>query len=323
MTSDSKKEEKRRESPAGYHFYLSYLQNPRNWYYKYVLGLKPRYTGAALIKGGAMHEALAKYHLTGNMERAKETYVSELDLRRGEYQDPYQVEVDIVTGVAGLDVWYRTWAEQDEKFHEILEVEQGYEFRIGPKGAFRFTIRPDRVIRNKQTGKVYVPDVKTTGWSIPKTFETVEREKQITSYIWGLRQAHPEWEVDAGFADVIYVRWNKNSNKVSVSGADRSELIYRTNYELIEFEMNLVGIIVEITQKLRALKDIPYPLLFPDNPSEKFPSPYDVLGNRYIRPDEIPPGFERDEWHEVKALPDQVDLDEWIHYARVKGDLNV
>jgi hypothetical protein len=216
MTSKSLTDQRRRESPAGYHYYYSYLENPRNWYLKYVLGLKPRFTPPPLVKGGCLHEAIASYYNNAfDIDSALETYTQEMESRSEEYEKQTDFRRDIYVGIEMLWDWHNTWAYKDKGRYNVVEVEKGYEFNIGPGGKLRFTVRPDRVFQDKETKKYYILDSKTSTWSVEKTIQQVDAEDQITSYIWAMQKAHPEWGVDSAMVDVMYARLSRDKTKIT------------------------------------------------------------------------------------------------------------
>lgn len=313
VKSRSQKDEVRRESPAGYHYYYSYWSNPRNFYLKYVLGLKPKYTSPPLVFGAAIHEAIADYYLTKSIDTAIETFQNEMTLRREEYEDRAKWEEDFTRGPMMISDWYETWGEYDEQHHEVLEVEKGYGFWIGPDEAFYFTVRPDRVFKNKTTNVIRPFDTKTSGWSPTKPVGQADSEDQITAYIWALNKAHPEWGVKDAIIDVMYNRKNSYDSH-------RGDPIYRTKLDQKVFELNIVGTIIEVTQKVKALKTLPWPLLFPRNGQLAgiFGDPYESISRLDIQPGEIPPGFVRDEWIDIDSILDNVNLDQWLEYKEDK-----
>ena len=291
--------ERQRESPAGYHFYWSYLNNPREWYLKYVIGLKPTYTAPALIQGGAMHHAWDVYHRAGmDAGTLIPAFTQEVEARRGEVESEEAFEKVMRVGSVMLDHWLFETAPQYAERFEVLESEQPYEFHIGPSHSFLFTVRPDVIVRDKRTGRVHVVDRKTSSWGLQAPIKQAQCEDQITSYIWAMRKAHPDWNVQDAMIDVVFVRENKTG--MGSPQACISDPIYRSKTALLIFELNIVGLIAEITQKVQALRSgIPWPLLFGiDGRADGiFGSPYHDLMRTDIRPtDPVPPGFVRDDW---------------------------
>jgi len=315
--SRSKQDEVRRESPAGFHYFFSYWSNPRNFYLHYVLGLKPKYTAPPLVFGAAIHEAIAEYFLKGDIDQAIEVFQDEMTFRKEEYEHQDKWQEDFDRGPLMISDWYETWGEFDAEEHEILEVEKPYGFWIGPDNAFYFTVRPDRVKKNKRTGVIRPFDTKTTGYSVTKAIQQVESEDQITGYIWALNREHPEWKVKDAVADIMYQRKSKTESV-------RSDPIYRTQLDQKIFELNIVGTIIEVTQKVKALKTMPWPILFPRNGqlAGLFGDPYEAISRLDIKPGDIPPGFVRDEWVDIDSILDNVNLTEWLEYKEHKQHEN-
>ena len=300
-------EHKRRESPAGYHYYFAYLENPRNWFIKYVLGLKPRFTAPPLIRGGAMHEARARYFETWDVDAMLSTYREDMTTRQAEYASPEEFSADLENGQTMLQAWSFDLGPTYKDLWKPVLIEEPFAFGIGPSGQFTFTVRPDSVCQNQETGRYAVFDMKTTGWSIDKTISQAASEDQLTSYIWAMRKARPDWNVREGYIDVIFAR--KNRGGLGVPVCQISDPIYRTDLDLAIFEMNIVGIIAEVSQKVLAYHDgMPWPLLFPRNGrvAGLFEDPYKDIARLDIRPGEVPPGFVRDEW--VDPTKDLVSL---------------
>ena len=237
--------EKRRESPAGFHYYSTYVDCPRKAYLKYILGLKHKYTGKALLFGGAIHEALALYYqkaTRGDLPLAIERFEADLDSRKDEYEKPDDFVADLQRGPLMLAEYHKTWNLEDPKRYEILEVETPYEIWIGPEKEFRVTVRPDRVVRDLDTGLIYPQETKTTSWSVGGIFGNTVDSDQVTAYIWALSKTRPEWHVDRCLIDILYKRGQ-------VIICDRPGFGVRTQEELILFEMEMYGTILEFTQK--------------------------------------------------------------------------
>ena len=297
--------EERRESPSGWHFYSTYRGCPRKFYLRYIQGLRYAFTGKSLIFGGVAHQAIEAYYSSGmKIDSALEVFYRELLSRKGEYERDEDYLTDLEDGPLMLNYYDRQWREKDLKDWEILELEKEYDIPFGPDNRFHLTVRPDRVVRDRELKKIYPVETKTTRWSIPGTFKNVEMDDQVTSYIWALQKAHPEWEVDSSLIDVLYKRGR-------VVDAQRPGFAIRGKSELIIFEMELLGTILEISQKVKTLEEIPHPFLFPCNRDhcKKFGCEYDKICRVNLKPDEVPPGYRRDSWRremeeEMKRVQD-------------------
>lgn len=286
-----------RESAAGYHYYETFTQCPRKGYLRYILGLKPQYTSQHLIFGGAMHEAIGWYYTNRNglppnelIDGAQQKLHDEIVAQREKYEKEEQFEENLEKGEVMLNTWHNTWYQHDRENYELVEVEKQYNVYVGPNEEFIFTARPDRIMRDPLNGRYYVFDVKTTGWSVPGTYASVDCQDQMTSYLWILQRSHPDWVIAGAVPDIIYKR-------KSVVKAERPGLIYRSKDAIIQFEMGLYGKILEVSQKYQSLDDFPAEVLFPRNGAQcaKFGCEYNLICRTHIR-DDLPLGFERDEW---------------------------
>lgn len=281
-----------REGPAGYHYYKLDSDCPRKWYLKYRLGLQYEFTGSPLILGGAIHEGARVYYENNyNIEKALERFAEVLTQRHGEYEHPNDYDTDLEDGLAMLRKWDETWGAYDQEHYEILEVEKEHSFRIGPNEDFLFVIRPDRIVKDRETGMYYVVDLKTTRWGISQMATAVERDDQMTAYVWGARKAYPDLEIEAAFPDIVYKR-------SSVVKAERPGKIVLTKYDFLSFELNMVGRIAMLSQRIQGLEHFPNELLFPRNGSlcSRFGCEYLPICRKAVGPEEIPLGYTRDPW---------------------------
>lgn len=296
--SSSKAEERRRESPSGWHYYALYKDCPRKWYLKYVIGLVPEYTAPPLVFGGAIHDAVAHYY-THNFDKVSlvEFFRDELTRRRGEYESSEKFIEDLARGTFLLTEWVDAWRDHDMNEVDILEVETQYTLKIGPPEApMTFTVRPDRVVRRHSDGAIVIPDVKTTGWSVEKSIGAARLDDQLTSYVWAWNTMHPDDMAVAAQVDVMYARGSK-------ARMERSEDIPITRFAEQQFVLGLYGLITEISQKVEALSELPWPLLFPRNGRScgLFGCPYEHICREQIDPNTPIWGFTKDPWVEIPS----------------------
>lgn len=300
----------KRESPAGFHFYGTYSECRRKFFFRYILGYKPRYSARALLFGGVIHNVLESYY-TGSIQTLgglTEDFDREMEKRRADYESSEDYTADLADGVVMLTEWYRTWHEHDKETYDIIEVEQPYEFSIGPNEEFRFTVRPDVILRHKRTGRYFVKDIKTTRYSDTVTFKSQQCQDQMTSYLWAIDKMHPEWSIESAIVDCMYKR-----GKVCKATRDT---IYRNEYHKAQFEVGMFGTISEVTQKSQALEELPAEMLFPRDGSQcaKFGCDYIDICRSPANPERVPPGFVRDEWTDVgelKKIKKEEDLRVW------------
>jgi len=306
-----------RESSAGSHFYGTYRDCGRKFFLKYVLGYRPTRTAKALIFGGVMHEAIAAYYLSmqRDIEATIEFFLRELADREEEFLKEEDLITSRTLGPAYLKSWHTTWGEYDERIYDVVEVEEPYEIKLGPNEDYIFTVRLDRVMREKATKRYVVFDTKTTGWSLDGTFKSVNAMDQMTSYIWAINKVHPEWNVTDAIPDIIYGRASKVEGRAPSVKCERPGEIYRDSYSQAQFEIGIFGTILEVSQKVDNLDEYPGEMLFPRNGSTcaKFGCEYLDICRTKVDPNRVPVTFDRDPWVEddledlrkIRPLEDQ------------------
>lgn len=304
MSLPSFPDSRRRESPSGFHFYNLYRSSPAAWLFKYIFGLRPAHPKPPLIFGGVMHEAMEYYYAAEcDVEIAIEGFRASLLLRHNEYEEEVKYQEDLARGPGMIQKFHEEIGCRDLETYEVLELETQYDIPLGPPdNPMLFTVRPDRIFRNRLTHVVTPMEMKTTGWSLDGMFKKTERSDQVTSYIWAVAKKHPEWNVDGCHIDVLYSRRLKSG--AFNHEAKRPGKAFRSKYDLVLFEMGMYGTIIELTQKVLALGMTPWPLLFPVTHNDEFETEYEMLFKSPIQPDDPPPpGFVKDDWkQEMDAI---------------------
>lgn len=281
----------KRESPSGFHFISKYNENKREFWLHYVLGIRPVYTAPPLIFGGVIHDAIHYFYLADyDLDGALEVFRTLHEHRKEEYESPAVWENDHLRGPKMLSFWANRWGEHDRDTYAILQLEEQEEAELA--NGFKMTVRMDRVFKDILTDKVTIMDTKTTSWSEEGTFESFRAGDQATAYIWAARRNHPEWDIEGAVPDVIYQR-------KSTIRAPRIGIVTRTEQELREFEMEMIGLLMEMAQKVKSLGDWPAPYLFPRNGKDDSMfrgSVYDPLIRSGWNPTKpLPEGFVYDE----------------------------
>jgi hypothetical protein len=281
-----------RESPAGFHMVSYYNENPYGWYLRYIKGYRPIHTKPPLIMGGALHSAAEAAYLYHDREKTLKTYDQILRSRRKEYAEEEAFHKDLADGSAMLPVWYDTWVDRDFAEYDILEVEKQHEVPLAD-GSLFLTVRPDQVFRRKSDGKIYVKDIKSSRWSITKAHEYLSGMDQSTCYLWAAKKLWPKNIIAGLMSDIMY----KNR---SVVKAERPGVVFRTDANLAEFELEIIGLVTEMNQKVEALAhDYPVPMLFPRNGKDEsfFGSEWPGIYRATLPPDgEAPFGYKIDDW---------------------------
>jgi len=181
-----------------------------------------------------------------------------------------------------LYFWANKYTQQDQERYRLIEVEKSHEFSLA--NGMNVTLRWDLLVLDLVTNRYYLFDTKTTGWSISQSYKTLELNDQPTMYLLGLSHIYPDiYERTVGLIpDIIYCRVQKTTINVQ---AERPGTILRTKNRIIEYEQELIGLFVEMSQKVKALEEgFPYPhMLFPRNGSHNamfgtdWPQLYDLV----------------------------------------------
>ena len=249
-------QEARRESPSGYHFYCLYHQCPFKWALKYVYGLLPVFTSVPLIKGGIVHDATEVYFTNNwDIKAATDSIKEGFAERTPEFADKSLIPDLRNDAILMLKEWDNQFGYEKD-LYKVVEVEKEHTFKIGPNKDFIFTVRMDRVMVSKETRFLEVRDTKTTGYSIGKSFQGADQEDQMTAYLWAAEKLWPKVVTKMVYLDILYKRGK-------VVKTERCGPIYRDKWDLGRFELELYGLINEVSQKYLALESLPLPVLFP------------------------------------------------------------
>lgn len=286
-----------RESPAGFHFIDLYNTNKWGFYLRYVRGYRLVHTPKALVFGGHMHSAVESFYVTGDPEAPLDvfSYYHDKDVNRYEFVEDW--EQDGEDGPIMLTTWLNEWAEYDMATYDVKSVERLVEVPLA--NGFIMTVKMDRLMRHRSTGHLEAFDTKTTRYSIPATQRNVEEQDQATAYLLACKKLYPDEHVIGLSPDIIYKRGR-------VSKAERPSIVTRSQRELAEFEMEIIGLLLEMAQKVKSLADYPPHLLFPRNGKDEsfFGSSFPDLYREPLPKDPTiaPPGYEIDPWIADGAL---------------------
>ena len=189
---------------------------------------------------------------------------------------------------------FRKWFEEIGcKLHDeyvIIAVEDEERPKLG--GKFTMTIRPDAVVKARSTGAIYIPEHKTTAYSILSQIESVTRNDQATAYCWGVLRTHPEYALNFGgvLLDVCYNRFNAKTRTNSEPDVKQTTII-RNKQNLVEFELNLLGVFLDLANRVRGYEVHPElsALMFPRNGGacSAFGCEYEGICRNRITPDMI------------------------------------
>lgn len=243
-----------RESPGGYHFILTYMQDPYAFYLKYVRGLKPIHTKPALIKGGIIHSAIEAAYLY-DAESMFNTLNALFDHRASEYTDPEQRNTDWRESTVMLDKWAATWLDHDHKTYHILHLEE--EFTLPMANGYTITVRPDIILQRKDDAEIRALDHKTTAWSLMRAHSDLADGDQATTYIWAMQKLYPNNRILGVESDIIFKREN-----MAVAKAERVGIIQRTPWYLTQWELSTIAWLHRIAQSVGMLTDGGYPAAY-------------------------------------------------------------
>lgn len=258
--------EEMRESPAGRSQLSLYQSCNRKWAIKYTKGWKvPTELYSPLHFGSVIHEVQAVFYEEKSYEKAK-AKIKELCILPKEDALAYEDRKDFRNKVdTAFEKWYTTLGCNDLEYMEILFVEEEMPL-ILPNG-YRMTIRVDRVLRDIETGEIFINDTKSTGWSLEGTLEKYLRHDQPRLYIAAFRQNYPEladalsgWRTDVLFCKKAARQPSGFSTRVV-----RSTIVSFTNEEIEDTLLSYAGVTDDIAGKIPFLGKEPLASLFPGN----------------------------------------------------------
>jgi hypothetical protein len=294
----------------GTHFSGLYLDCPRKFHLKYLMGLKPAKIARALNFGVVMHEAQFQLYKTGSLEWALEWFAQHLLSLKDSYSNAEHFTQDYYRGPTMFEAWASKWYEEDTKTYNFLALEQ----QLNPvlANGIPITVRPDRVFQHKDTGQIVIPDTKTTSYTVTSPHVTMEHGQQATSYIWALSKEYPLSQIDGVMVDTIFSRV-KSDGTIDPSKIQLARpMVRRTAYDLQAFELSMIGITAEIAQKVHTYLQGTYPaeLLFPrpplSPPCSKFNCEYETICRRPLAKEEVPFGFVKDPWVQPQYMQDML-----------------
>lgn len=217
-----------RESPRGRSQLSLYAGCPRKWAWKYVKGFKSIELVNHLVHGSAVHEAQEVFYLSfdkgldiavGAMYDRLEAYIESQD-PEGKHPTFYKEQLDRARET--LDVWYTEIGQYDFHNSEVLAVEE--EVNLTLLNGYKMTIRFDRILKDKETGRIFINDTKTTGGTLDKTIANYMFADQPILYQAAFLENYPDWvEAFEGWrTDAIETRllksgWKKNARRSAVT----------------------------------------------------------------------------------------------------------
>jgi len=250
------KEHSMREGLGGGHFYDTFRSCPRKWFIKYVLGFQGRTFAKALNYGSAVHEAFSEFYKDWKKETLLDVALTRIDESRDKYFNLSDYQKDKNRAIDSLNVWYSQFGESDKETFDIVENEQEHVMSLA--NGFELRIRPDRLLREKKTGKLYVFDTKTTGVGIDRMFDKTVRSDQPTMYSKGIKSIYKEEDFGGWITDCLYSRMSKHV-------CERSTPVLVDEVRSNLWEMGIMSDIEDLTNRYKLYKEgtLPSEYLFP------------------------------------------------------------
>jgi hypothetical protein len=286
-----------RESKFGYHFISEYMENPYMFYLKYVVGLQPVFTMPALLFGGSIHDAIHGFYETGDPDTVVEAFIAIHESKRDKYEYDDRFTTDLNRGHVMLQKWASEIPLTEAEEWELVEAEVEHDFPL--LNGFHMTNRPDRVMKHRTRRQFKIKEVKTTGYSVDKMYESVERSDQITVQVLALIRD------GIALADDIWVEPEILYQKGRVVKVESPALIKRNQSEIMRCEMSLIASYGRLYNSLKLLdKGFPVPMAFPFNGTSNRMFSHDLDRLRHHNPEllwqmrqegQAPEGFKLDE----------------------------
>lgn len=259
--------EEMRESPSGMSMYGLYQTCPRKWALKYQLGFqRSGEKTVPLAHGSAIHEGKKEFYKSWSIDKAVKK-AKEVAGGLIEAFDDLAIENERIDKL--FEVWYDTYGKEEQSKYDIISNETTGKVQL-PNGA-EITVRLDQVLRQKDTGHIYIFDTKTTGWSLEGTINEYNYKAQPLLYIASVYQGTPEWLGDfrGWITDVIYQRVNyrKDGSLSSITTkCQRSPAIMYTEDQCLSFLESLTTITSDVAWAYRNFeKGAPLNACFPTN----------------------------------------------------------
>lgn len=289
-------ERKTTATRSGFHYLSTYQSCRWRWYLNHVRKIVPLKVSRYLLFGQAFHAAKEAFY-KGEARSRKDFIQYGIDWLKSlkdQYEKIGQYEDDITKMGAMTIAWYDTFAADEFDKYEILAIEQ--EYLIPLPAGFVMTVRPDAVVRERESGMIFAFETKTTSRSVSEMARSVACQQQVDTQIMGIFEEmktrnEPMSMMGGVIPDIVYRRQ-------SVCRAERTAPIKRSTKELADTKLSFSGLFSEIGQKLKSLEDdvLPPEALFDRNGAwcAQFGCEYEsICKSRFTG---TPPGFKPAEY---------------------------
>lgn len=239
-------------SRAGFHFIQTYLGCRREFYFRYLLGLRKKTTSPPLNFGRAIHEGMATFYRTSKELEAVKAFEQVMAQARGEFANPSDYDACMEKGPILLRAWINTHGRNDLRNFTIVGSEMELSAYLPNK--YLVTGRLDVLLKDK-AGNYLIKDAKTSSSSITLTRVSGELSDQGTTYCWLFEKCYPKLasRLSGFMLDILY--WNENSTRTSNIALYRADIIKPSKFWLAAFETYTMDILVEIAQRTKAVLD--------------------------------------------------------------------
>ena len=225
----------------------------RKYWFQYEEKLEPKGKSGKLLLGSAFDKAAKLYFKNyNNLENIKDLMYNEVTMfYSAEKQTAENKNMsDITEYLVGLREQEDLCKSMIDNF--LLELSDVYtslgidkveeispEYTIKLKNGVEYIFIPDLIVSIK--GKIWVVEIKTMA---NIEFDSLRRDDQARSYVWGLKQVYKEKGDDREIEGIIYlaVRKKKQTAKTKSSMAAK-EMFYITERELELWEKDFYSVL--------------------------------------------------------------------------------
>lgn len=308
-----------RESFLGGHFMSTYKDCPRAFFFKYLMRLASAQEHSFFILGSALHGGIELFY-RGEPQEVCEAYAAlYIEKNIMVYKDHEAMIKDKEKAPLMITSWFEEYVHSGiEERYDFVEAE--VEHMISLPNGYPQTVRLDRLMYDKELARYVVFDIKTTSRSLATPIKGMQLGDQALMYLYAVRQVYGS-EPAGLITDVIYHRTLAAGPRVECT---RGPLITFSPYAFLQWEMNSVAWLSEISQKVKAFKTGTWPeeVLFPRKGGYGCTNcPFNDICRRKIAVDELPSGFKRDTWSgsaEAMTLLQSEKYDERLFYKEDK-----
>jgi hypothetical protein len=234
---------------SGFHYYTLYQSCGRRFYFRNVLGLRPRFTAVPLLNGTAFHLGKETFYRTGLEAKALAAVKSFFLENKSEFERAEDYALVRARLPLALSAWISTFGRKDLAHYTILALEK--ELSITFPNGFEATVRPDAIVRDAERN-IFILETKTTGYSADMTEISVAFGDQATVQLAAVRRAYPRLTVMGVVPDILF--WLKSSRSTREIKCVRGSLVTREPWQLDEWERSTASLLSEISQKATAVE---------------------------------------------------------------------